>query len=147
MVLRLILRHARFQLVGVILERNVLVHCQIVILSGLVVVSDVVAFLLVATMAVGTRSRLTAQLPGYLFNEARLEALLGPFWIYLTAILFHMMAAATMCIIGINRRYSKYLGVSGWFSSANPAKNLLAGALHRDWTCIESDLLHNRIKK
>ncbi|KAH7694115.1 Protein T10E9.8, partial [Aphelenchoides avenae] len=103
-------------LVGVILERNVLVHCQIVILSGLVVVSDVVAFLLVATMAVGTRSRLTAQLPGYLFNEARLEALLGPFWIYLTAILFHMMAAATMCIIGINRRYSKYLGDKSQYS-------------------------------
>ncbi|KAI6191130.1 hypothetical protein M3Y97_00194600 [Aphelenchoides bicaudatus] len=96
-------------LIGVFLEKELLVGMQSTLLTGLVVISDMVALSLVLTMAIGTRSKFTQQLPGYLVDADRFEAILGPFWIYLCAILFHMLAASITCLIGINRKYILYL--------------------------------------
>ncbi|KAI6243642.1 Proton-coupled folate transporter [Aphelenchoides fujianensis] len=81
-------------LVGVLMEREVLVSVQSALLTGLVVISDLIALGLVLTMAIGTRSKFTQRLPGYLVDAERFESVLGPFWIYLCAILFHMLAAS-----------------------------------------------------
>uniref|UniRef100_A0A915CTE1 Uncharacterized protein n=1 Tax=Ditylenchus dipsaci TaxID=166011 RepID=A0A915CTE1_9BILA len=105
-------------LIGVLMQQDLLITAQISLLAGLVVVSDLIAFLLVAIMAFGTRTNKQATLTSttgaaspaaYFVDEKRFEAILGPFWIYLTAILFHMCAASIMCIIGIYRRYGKFL--------------------------------------
>ncbi|KAI1723126.1 hypothetical protein Ddc_07321 [Ditylenchus destructor] len=104
-------------LVGVLLQHELLITAQISLLAGLVVISDLVAFILVAIMAFGSRTykrtlsstNHSASLPAYFVDEKRFEAVLGPFWIYLTAIVFHMCAAAIMCIIGIHRRYGRFL--------------------------------------
>ncbi|KAK0405108.1 hypothetical protein QR680_017799 [Steinernema hermaphroditum] len=98
-------------LFGVVLEKSALIHVQITLLIGLVTLCDLLAFTLILTMAVGQRMRLTGAIPTFLFNTEKFEKLLGPFWIYLTAIILHMTAAATMCVIGINRRYSEFLKV------------------------------------
>jgi len=96
-------------LIGVFMERELLVCVQSTLLTGLVVISDLIALSLVLTMAIGTRSKFTQRLPGYLVDSDRFEAILGPFWIYLCAILFHMLAASITCLIGINRKYMQYL--------------------------------------
>ncbi|TKR58445.1 hypothetical protein L596_029887 [Steinernema carpocapsae] len=96
-------------LFGVILEKSALIHVQITLLIGLVTLCDFIAFLLILTMAIGNRMHVTGAIPGYFFHGEKFEAMLGPFWIYLVAIIMHMTAAATMCVIGINRRYSEFL--------------------------------------
>lgn len=93
------------------MERELLVYVQSTLLTGLVVISDLIALTLILTMAIGTRSKFTQNLPGYLVDANRFEAILGPFWIYLCAILFHMLAASITCLIGINRKYVQYLKV------------------------------------
>ncbi|KAI6174083.1 hypothetical protein M3Y98_01151500 [Aphelenchoides besseyi] len=96
-------------LIGVFMEREMFVGVQNSLLTGLVVISDLIALSLVMTMAIGTRSKFTQRLPGYLVDADRFEAVLGPFWIYLCAILFHMLAASITCLIGVNRKYTQYL--------------------------------------
>uniref|UniRef100_A0A1I7YMC2 G_PROTEIN_RECEP_F1_2 domain-containing protein n=1 Tax=Steinernema glaseri TaxID=37863 RepID=A0A1I7YMC2_9BILA len=96
-------------LFGVVLEKSALIHVQITLLIGLVTLCDLLAFLLILTMAIGNRMRFTATIPAYFFHTDKFERLLGPFWIYLSAIMLHMTAAGTMCVIGINRRYSEFL--------------------------------------
>uniref|UniRef100_A0A7E4UVR9 Conserved plasma membrane protein n=1 Tax=Panagrellus redivivus TaxID=6233 RepID=A0A7E4UVR9_PANRE len=96
-------------LVGVFLERIALVQLQTVILTSLVVISDLMALGLVLIMAIGKRNYTTANLPGVFVDTDRVEYVLGPFWIYLIAIMLHMAAAATMCSIGVYNRYLKYL--------------------------------------
>ncbi|CAD5228322.1 unnamed protein product [Bursaphelenchus okinawaensis] len=98
-----------FALAGAILEKKSFISFQSLLLTALVFLSDMVALALVTVMAIGSRSKFTQSVPSYLVNDKKFEALLGPFWIYLCAILFHMLAASITCIIGINRRYSKYL--------------------------------------
>jgi uncharacterized membrane protein len=93
------------------MEKELFLCVQSTLLTGLVVISDLVALALVLTMAIGTRSKFTQRLPGYLVDADRFEAILGPFWIYLCAILFHMLAASITCLIGINRKYVQYLKV------------------------------------
>uniref|UniRef100_A0A914DTH4 Uncharacterized protein n=1 Tax=Acrobeloides nanus TaxID=290746 RepID=A0A914DTH4_9BILA len=96
-------------LIGVLLEREIFVQIQITFLCGLVVICDAIAFCLVFTMAMGKKLTLTEKLPKYLVNGDEFEKILGPFWLYICAILLHMTAASTMCILGINRRYTMYI--------------------------------------
>lgn len=42
-------------MIGVILQKNVLISAQIALLAGLVIISDLIAFVLVATMAFGNK--------------------------------------------------------------------------------------------
>ncbi|KAI6210787.1 hypothetical protein M3Y96_00365200 [Aphelenchoides besseyi] len=107
-------------LIGVFMEREMFVGVQNSLLTGLVVISDLIALSLVMTMAIGTRSKFTQRLPGYLVDADRFEAVLGPFWIYLCAILFHMLAASITCLIGVNRKYTQYLKVLVEFIRQHP---------------------------
>jgi hypothetical protein len=120
------------QLVGVCLQRDQLISVQITALLGLVCLSDLLAFVLgqlvfsslfqfiifcpVFTMAFGSRislGNLEAQqlVQSVLVNDRRWEALLGPFWPYLLAILLHMSACAMICFVSVYRRYGQYLRV------------------------------------
>ena len=71
----------------------------------------------VATMAFGARIKVASQLDArqlvqsLLVNENRWESLLGPFWPYLLAILFHMAACSLVCFMSIYRRYGLFLRV------------------------------------
>ncbi|VDD97531.1 unnamed protein product [Enterobius vermicularis] len=87
------------------MEETTVIKYQIIILIFMIVFCDTIALCIVLTMAIGKRSYITAQLPSVLISEKKFEHTFGPFWIYLTAISFHMIAAGMMCIIGISRRY------------------------------------------
>lgn len=97
---------------GVLREKYKLVKVQTLILSCLVVLADFMSLCLVLIMAIGKRNYATASIPGIFIDTDRIEYVLGPFWIYLVAIMLHMAAAATMCFIGVYNRYLKYLRVS-----------------------------------
>lgn len=58
------------------------------------------------TILPGKRMTVTAIAPELLVSQKKFESILGPFWIYLLAILFHMTAAGMMCIIGVNKRFA-----------------------------------------
>uniref|UniRef100_A0A183BVS8 Uncharacterized protein n=1 Tax=Globodera pallida TaxID=36090 RepID=A0A183BVS8_GLOPA len=85
-------------LVGVCSHREQYISTQISILIGLVLLSDLFALLIIFAMAFGARVQLASHLTfqqflhSFLIDERRWEALLGPFWPYLLAILFHMAA-------------------------------------------------------
>lgn len=96
---------------GILQEKISLIHCQTMILTSLVVIADLMALCLVLIMAIGKRNYTTASIPGVFINTDRVEYVLGPFWTYLVAIMLHMTAAATMCLIGVYNRYSKFLKV------------------------------------
>uniref|UniRef100_A0A9J2PFW8 Uncharacterized protein n=1 Tax=Ascaris lumbricoides TaxID=6252 RepID=A0A9J2PFW8_ASCLU len=98
------------QLSGAILEKASIIHYQVTILMFMIVLCDVIAVSIVLIMAIGKRMTVTAIAPELLVSQKKFESILGPFWIYLLAILFHMTAAGMMCIIGVNKRYIAYLG-------------------------------------
>uniref|UniRef100_A0A914GT67 Uncharacterized protein n=1 Tax=Globodera rostochiensis TaxID=31243 RepID=A0A914GT67_GLORO len=102
-------------LVGVCSHREQYISTQISILIGLVLLSDLFALLIIFAMAFGARVQLASHLTfqqflhSFLIDERRWEALLGPFWPYLLAILFHMAACALICFTTVYRRYGQYL--------------------------------------
>nr|CAD2123614.1 unnamed protein product [Meloidogyne enterolobii] len=102
-------------LTGVCLQRDLFISVQIMLLLGLVCLSDLFAFILVFTMAFGSRISLGNSLDAkslvqsVLVNDQRWEYFLGPFWPYLLAIIFHMTACAMICFVAIYRRYRKFL--------------------------------------
>uniref|UniRef100_A0A915MCE7 Transmembrane protein 18 n=2 Tax=Meloidogyne TaxID=189290 RepID=A0A915MCE7_MELJA len=104
-----------FVLTGVCLQRDLFISVQIMLLLGLVCLSDLFAFILVFTMAFGSRISLGNSLDAkslvqsVLVNDQRWEYFLGPFWPYLLAIIFHMTACAMICFVAIYRRYRKFL--------------------------------------
>uniref|UniRef100_A0A915B0R4 Uncharacterized protein n=1 Tax=Parascaris univalens TaxID=6257 RepID=A0A915B0R4_PARUN len=100
---------------GAILEKASIIQYQVTILMFMIVLCDVVAVSIVLIMAIGKRMTLTAIAPELLLSQKKFESILGPFWIYLLAILFHMTAAGMMCIIGVNKRYIAYLGDKNGF--------------------------------
>uniref|UniRef100_A0A0N5AS53 Serpentine receptor class gamma n=1 Tax=Syphacia muris TaxID=451379 RepID=A0A0N5AS53_9BILA len=83
----------------------------------MIILCDTIALCIVLTMAIGNRTYITAQLPSVLISEKKFEKTFGPFWIYLAAISFHMIAAGLLCIIGVSRRYLKYLNDKKEFES------------------------------
>ncbi|KHN85712.1 hypothetical protein Tcan_03681 [Toxocara canis] len=97
------------QLSGVALEKASIIQYQITILMFMIVLCDTLAVCIVLIMAIGNRTSVTAIAPQLLISEKKFESVLGPFWIYLLAILFHMVAAGMMCILSINKRYVAYL--------------------------------------
>ncbi|VDK43406.1 unnamed protein product [Anisakis simplex] len=94
---------------GVILERASILQCQITILMFMIVLCDIIAVSIIFVMAIGSRTALTAKSPELLVSVKKFESLLGPFWIYLLAIMFHMTAAAMVGIMGVNKRFIVYL--------------------------------------
>ncbi|KAE9547751.1 hypothetical protein FO519_009039 [Halicephalobus sp. NKZ332] len=96
-------------LFGILQEKIFLIHFQTMILTSLVVVADLMALCLVLIMAIGKKNYTTASIPGVFIDTDKIEFVLGPFWIYLVAIMLHMTAAATMCLIGVYNRYLKFL--------------------------------------
>lgn len=104
------------------MQQSLLISAQIALLAGLVIISDIIALTLIIAMASsGWNSNQKIYEIGsigantfssiYFVNEQKFESILGPFWVYLTAIIFHMCAAVIMCIIGVYRRYAKFLKV------------------------------------
>lgn len=47
---------------------------------------------------------LTSKVPAFFVSTEKFCNLLGPFWIYLLAIMLHMTAAVLMCLMGVNKR-------------------------------------------
>uniref|UniRef100_A0AC35TQN6 Uncharacterized protein n=1 Tax=Rhabditophanes sp. KR3021 TaxID=114890 RepID=A0AC35TQN6_9BILA len=78
---------------GVMTEKHILVKIQIVLLTGLITIADACALFLIGIMALGSRSPTAAALPSQLIDVNKFEILLGPFWIYICAIILHMCAA------------------------------------------------------
>jgi len=101
---------------GIYLKKHSLISVQITILTCLVIFADLVAFISVAIMAFGNKFVDNSKgyhnvktIQSYFVNEVLFEAILGPFWIYLIAILFHLGACTLVCFIGVHRKYQKFL--------------------------------------
>ncbi|KAF7632300.1 hypothetical protein Mgra_00008309 [Meloidogyne graminicola] len=104
-------------LIGVCLQRDFFISVQILLLLALICISDLLAFVLVFTMAFGSKISLgysfdaKSLVQSFLVNDQRWESFLGPFWPYLLAIILHMTACSMICFVAVYRRYRKFLRV------------------------------------
>ena len=97
-----------------ILHKNIEVWCKLhkYQFVGWVTVTNLVAIMAFGNKFVGnSNGSQNNAIQSYFVNEILFEEILGPFWIYLTAILFHLGACILVCFIAVYRKYHNYLKV------------------------------------
>ncbi|GMR53524.1 hypothetical protein PMAYCL1PPCAC_23719 [Pristionchus mayeri] len=75
------------------------------LLQTFILFTDLIAISVVFCMAVGNRNEWLDSLPPMLVKEERFEKMLGPFWMYLSAISLHITVAANMCFLQSINQY------------------------------------------
>jgi len=96
-------------LIAVCFENPRLLSVQLFLYYFYIALADFCALTLILTMAIGKRSTFFVSIPERIFNTLRFEAILGPFWIYLVAILLHITAAIYLCFLVVHKGYRRFL--------------------------------------
>lgn len=95
--------------IGVFQERRSLVHAHVTIVTSLMVFTDIIAIVIVIIMAIGNRLQYTHKLPQHFVDEHKFYAVLGPFWMYLGAIMLHILVAVNMCFLQVFNSFIGFL--------------------------------------